>query len=149
MSRAERFPALLGRFPLTRLSLWINHSSTSWHERRSHADDEGLLGDSQEERKAGARGRGGAPNGAGRVRAHNNLCVYCVADTHWLPMLRTMSLWGMNEAAAPVRVERAYSGPWVCSKMPSKLFHQQSVWVCVCLCLKARRAHCNASWDGC
>lgn len=61
------------------------------------------------EREAGARGGGGAcegmgdgtvasrsrgaPNGAGIVGAHNNPCVYCVVDTHWLPMLRTMSLW--------------------------------------------------------
>lgn len=70
-----------------------------------------MVGDSEEgtERKAGARGRGGVcegmgdgtgasrstgtANGAGIVRAHNNPCVYCVVDTHCLPMLRTMSLW--------------------------------------------------------
>lgn len=57
------FPALLSLFPWTCLSIWINYSSTSWHERCDHTDDEedGGVGDPEEgtERKAGARGWGG------------------------------------------------------------------------------------------
>lgn len=57
------FPALLSLFPWTCLSIWINYSSTSWHERCDHTDDEedGGVGDTEEEteRKAGARGWGG------------------------------------------------------------------------------------------
>lgn len=45
-------PALLSLFPLTCLSVWINHSSASWHERRRHTDDEGLV----ETQRKGQRG---------------------------------------------------------------------------------------------
>lgn len=75
------FPALLSLFPWTCLSIGINYSSTSWHERRDRPDDEedGGVGDGGRDGGEGrctGMGRGWEETGRGEQR-HSKRPCYC------------------------------------------------------------------------